>query len=172
MAQRRRFFAVAVVGLAVLMTSHVVEAQKAISVKSPNGEQVASISKTVIDVRDTKTKKLLWQAKLTDLEVVIVLSGGGGGSKCHPRGPNTAVVRRGTTSIQALAYTPDGKSLAAADRVGVVLIEAATGNFVWSWNLLAGAKELRFTNEGKNLNAKAYNGATMVFDVATGKRVK
>jgi WD40 repeat protein len=170
MSRLHSLLAVMFAGLAALPAGHA-QAPKAIVIKAPDGAQVASESTAVIEVHEAGTNKLLWKAELSHLQVSIVLPGGGGTS-CHARGPNTVNVPRGPGIVQVLAYTPDGKRLASADSSGVILFDAPTGVFVWSVLTPPGVNGLRFSDDGKELTAKGSNAIAMVFDVATGKRLK
>jgi WD40 repeat protein len=140
MARLHSVLAVAVVGLGFLVSP--AAAQQAISAKSPGGDRVASASKTVIEVFDQKTNKVLMK------------------------------VRAHKADIQALIYAPDGKLLASADKDGVVnMLDAATGKMIWTAKALPGVNVLSFSADGKKVTAKA-PGGSQTFSVATGKKTE
>jgi hypothetical protein len=169
MARLHLLLAVAVVGLTFLLTGRAV-AEEALVAKAPSGDRVASASKTVLEVRDAETKKLVWQAKFEDVKTTALSWVYDGKGRRCPR-PNY-VLRPGISSdIRALTYAPDGKRLALADKAGFVMFDADTGNALWLHETLPDVKELSFSTDGATVTTKASTGE-QTFDVATGKRLK
>lgn len=167
MARWHSLLAVAVVGLIFLLTGPAV-AQQAILVQAPAGDRVALASRTAIEVRDAKTKQLVWQAKLADIKTAAYVEDSSG--RRHPRGefvPAPAL----SSDLRALGYAPDGKRLALADKAGVVMFDADTGNLLWLAKTLPGVNGLGFSSDGKTLTIQAPDGH-QTFDVATGKRLE
>jgi WD40 repeat protein len=73
-------------------------------------------------------------------------------------------------TIRALAYTPDGKTLVAADFTTVFFLDVATGRILHKVSGLPvrGAYQLRFSPDGKTLATTGNDTAIRLFDVATG----
>jgi WD40 repeat protein len=169
MARSHSLLAVAVVGLTFLLTGRAA-AQQAIVAKAPAGDRVATASKTVIEVRDAATTKLVWQAKTNVAGGTTFVSAG---DRRHPeRGTYVTNPPKTGSDIQVLIYSSDGKRLISAGKDGDVnTFDADMGNVLWAANTLKGVTDLSFSDDGKTVTAKAPDGA-QTFDVATGKRLK
>jgi RNA polymerase sigma factor (sigma-70 family) len=76
-------------------------------------------------------------------------------------------------SIRALAYSPDGKTLVAADFTTVFFLNGATGEILHKVTGLPvrGAYQLRFSPDGKTLATTGNDTAIRLFDVAMGKEL-
>jgi WD40 repeat protein len=113
-----------------------------VSAKSPAGDRIATASDKAICVTDLQSQRLLMKMQA---------------HKC---------------AVTALVYSPDGKSLASADKEGgVVLFDAATGKMLWKAEALPGVNVLQMSKDGRKVEAKA-PGGTRVFNLATGKEIK
>jgi RNA polymerase sigma factor (sigma-70 family) len=119
---------------------------------------------------------------------LLVLERPGGGNKPPEvagrpdRAPSPYSLRATTPAggaVQALAYSPDGKVVAAADAGGnVTLLNAANGKVIQQIRGEAGAsRALGFSPDGKRLavggadDTKEASGAVRLYDVASGKEV-
>jgi WD40 repeat protein len=72
-------------------------------------------------------------------------------------------------AITALAFSPDGKLLASADKDGKVnLLDAATGKLVLTVKSISGANKLAFSANGRVLEVKSPT-ATKQYDPMTGR---
>ena len=113
-----------------------------ITAKSPDGKQVASANGKKIEIKDAQTDKAL-----------------------------RSIVAH-TADVTALAYAPDGKTLASADKEGAVkLLDVATGRAFLALKANPGVSKLKFSANGRKLEVKAPNG-TRTFELETGKEVK
>ena len=141
-----------------------------IMTKTPAGDAVATASKTVIEVHDAATNKLLWQAKTNVAGGTTFVSDG---NPRHPeRGSYVTTSPKPGSDIQILVYSPDGKRLISVGKDGDVnVFDASIGNVLWATTTLKGVTDLSFSDDGKAVTAKAPDG-TQTYDVATGKRLK
>ena len=114
---------------------------KAQTAASPDGKLTASAKGGTIQVTDNKTQKLVLP------------------------------IRAYNTDLTGLAYSPDGKHLAAVDKDGVVkLFDAAAGQELLS--IKAGVSGgLSYSANGKTLTVGA-GKKSKKFDVATGKETQ
>jgi WD40 repeat protein len=183
--------AVTVVAMTFLLAGRVL-AQKEISAKPPNGDRVASASGKLIQVRDSKSKELVWQVKWTDqsdIQVLIynpdgkTLASGDKSGHVNLHDAATGALKwvSGTADqrrpsgrgVTVLLFSPDGKLLACAESDGLVsLFLAPEGKLIWrAKTQLQGVYELRFSVDGKEVTAKASeeSGGSQTFQAATGK---
>jgi WD40 repeat protein len=91
--------------------------------------------------------------------------------------PKDALVRLGATrfrvegTVSSVAFSPDGKWLAAGDSDGLVhLWEAATGKVIRQLDAGEDGPAVFFSHDGKALGARTAEGEVRLWDIASGKR--
>jgi WD40 repeat protein len=125
-----------------LVAGQVRAQQQSVTAKSPDGKRIAEANGKAIEIKDAQTNKVL----------IKVLA--------H------------TVDVTALAYAPDGKVLASADKDGKVnFIDIATGRLTRTLKANASVSKLAFSPDGKKIEADAPTGKR-TFEVATGKEIK
>jgi WD40 repeat protein len=123
-------------------------AEPEIAAKPPAGDLVASASGNAVRVTNKKSDKLVWQVKTAN-----------------------------KADIQVLAYAPDGKTLAAGDKGGLVYMhDASTGAYVWLSGkvdkqeaAVPGVTLLRFSPDGKLLACADSDGVVSMRSAPFGK---
>ncbi len=132
---------------------------------------MATASKTVVEVHDATTNKLLWQAKTPNVPGGATFVSDG--NPRHPeRGTYVTTPPKPGSDIQVLVYSPDGKRLISAGKDGDVnVFDAGMGNVLWAAITLKGVTDSSFSEDGKAVTAKAPDGA-QIYDLTTGKRLK
>jgi uncharacterized protein with WD repeat len=135
--QRSLLAVVALVGLTTLTTGRAAEAPEEILVKSPNGDQVAFASKTVIEVRDAETKKLMWrQRSKADVRALAYTPDGKGLAAADRAGTVLIEAASGKLiwsamtppNVKELLFSEDGKQLLVkAPKIRDMVFDVRTG---------------------------------------------
>jgi WD40 repeat protein len=112
--------------------------------KSPDGRRLITADGATICGYDVKTQKILFK------------------------------IRAHAGAVTALAYSPDGKTIASGGQDKKVnLIDAASGKIVRAFaGHKAGLTTLAFAANGKTLTSIAADQTTIVWNLATGQVVK
>ncbi|MGE3807939.1 MAG: WD40 repeat domain-containing protein, partial [Gemmataceae bacterium] len=75
--------------------------------------------------------------------------------------------------VRALAYSPDGKLLAAGSDRDVSLFDAATGKQILSFQHGNGASQsVQFSPDGSQLTVTTATGAQLLLEARTGRLIK
>lgn len=76
-------------------------------------------------------------------------------------------------NVTALAFSPDGKSIASGGADNAVIIwDAATGKQLWNSRTGGIVTLLTFSADGKQLIARDKDKVTRTYDAASGKEIK
>ena len=87
----------------------------------------------------------------------------------NPAYPSNSILGRGFNTCGAIAFSPDGLSVAAGGSNGwLVVFETATGSVRWSSGTSAEIRALRFTPDGSKLAVGAGDWKFRMFDAHSG----
>jgi WD40 repeat protein/serine/threonine protein kinase len=153
---------------------------------SPDGRYLASGSQAgQVAVVDTRNREVIFRGKGHFAPITFVsfsgdgkeLSSGDSDGQVHvwdlANPPGTQILREGRATVVGLAFSPDGRWLAATQKTWVRLWDARTGRFAKELNLSDQVPDrlarLAFAPDSKVLAVGDQDGSIHLLDVETGR---